>query len=189
MPRENVSNSTKTGTLVFNVVWPRLALFGLLLTLALLIPALGWPQPVAGPLVNALLLITVETLGLWPAIGLGMVTPLGGLLHGLLPLPLAVMIPFIMLGNATLVGVYSGLRTRSRWLALAVAATAKFALLYGAVTLLVVRPLELAFNGPARTVVMPAAIANMMSWPQLVTALAGGLLAFAVLRIFRSPVS
>ncbi len=114
--------------------WPRLAAFGLFLVLALLIPALAWPQPVTGPLVNALLLITVETLGLWPAIGLGLVTPLGGLLHGVLPLPLAVMVPFIMAANAVLVAVYDRLRTRNRWLALGVAAVAKFALLYAAVS-------------------------------------------------------
>src|SRR5512143_2460767 len=124
---------TKTNTLPFDAAWPRLALFGLVLTLALLIPALGWPQPITGPLVNALLLIAVETLGVWPAIGLGMVTPLGGLLHGVLPLPLSVMIPFIMLGNATLAITYNALRLRSRWLALGLAALAKFAVLYAAV--------------------------------------------------------
>jgi hypothetical protein len=180
---------TKTNTLSFDAVWPRLMLFGLLFTLALLVPTLGWPQPVTGSLVNALLLITVETLGLWPAIGLGMVTPLGGLLHGVLPLPLAVMTPFIMLGNATLVGVYNALRSRNRWLALAAAAVAKFALLYGAVTFLVARSLELAVNGAAQTVVMPVTIVNMMSWPQLMTALTGGLLAFAVLRGLKNQVS
>lgn len=179
----------RTNIYRLDTVWPRLAAFGLLLTLALLIPALGWPQPVTGPLVNALLLVTVETLGLWPAIGLGMVTPFGGLLHGVLPLPLAVMIPFIILGNAALVVVYNRLRPYNRWLALGVAAAAKFAVLYGAVTFLVARPLELALNGAARTVVVPAAIVNMMSWPQLVTALAGGLLAFAVLRVLRHLVS
>lgn len=180
----------KTRTYTLDAVWPRLAAFGLLLTLGLLIPALGWPQPVTGPLVNALLLITVETLGLWPAIGLGLVTPLGGALHGVLPLPLVVMIPFIMLGNATLVATYHALgahrRLRgNRWLALGAAAIAKFALLYAAVSFLVARPLELALSGVAKTVIMPSAIVNMMSWPQLVTAVAGGLLAFAALRAFR----
>ncbi len=98
-----------------------------------------------------------------------------------------VMIPFIMLGNATLVAVYDRLRRHNRWLALGVAALAKFGVLYGAATFFVARPLELALGGPARTVVMPAAIVNMMSWPQLVTAVAGGLLAFAVLRIRQKP--
>ncbi len=174
----------RTNTYRLDIVWPRLAAFGALLALALLIPALGWPQPVTGPLVNALLLITVETLGLGPAIALGMVTPLGGLLHGVLPLPLAVMIPFIMLGNATLVVLYNTLRGRSRWLALGMGAVAKFGVLVTSVSFLAARPLQLALTGAPRTVVMPAAIVNMMSWPQLVTAIAGGLLAFAALRAF-----
>jgi hypothetical protein len=173
-------------TYPLDLIWPRLAAFGLLLTLALLVPALGLPQPVTGPLVNALLLITVETLGLWPAIALGMVTPLGGLLHGVLPLPLAVMIPFIVLGNATLVSVYDALRGRNRWLALAVAAFAKFGVIYASVSVLATRPFEFALGGAAQNVVMPGAIVAMMSWPQLATALAGGLLAFALLRLGRA---
>lgn len=166
-----------------DVVWPRLAAFGALLVLALLIPAFGWPQPVTGPLVNALLLLTVESLGLGPAIALGMLTPLGGLLHGVLPLPLAVMIPFIMVGNGALVSLYSVLRKRSCWLALGAGAVAKFAILFVAVSAFAAQPLALSVTGAYRTLVMPAAIVNMMSWPQLATAVAGGLLAFAILRL------
>lgn len=178
----------RTQAFTLDTLWPRVATFGLFLILALLIPALGWPQPVTGPLVNALLLIAVETLGLWPAIALGCLTPLGGLLHGVLPLPLAVMVPFIMLGNATLVTAYNALHLRNRWLALGVAAAAKFGLLYAAVTFFAVRPLELALSGGVAKVAMPAAIVYTMSWPQLVTAIAGGLIAFAVLRVFRNRV-
>ena len=71
---------------------------------------------------------------MWPAIALGMVTPLGGLLHGVLPLPLMVMIPFIMLGNATLVGVYNALRRPESLAGARRRAVAKFGVLYAAVT-------------------------------------------------------
>ena len=173
----------KTQTYAFDSVWPRLGLFGLILALALAIPAFGWPQAVTGTLVNALLLLTVELLGVGPAIALGAMTPLAGLMHGVLPLPMAVMIPFIMLGNATLVSLYAALRSHDRFVALGVAAVAKAAVLYAAVTLLAVRPLDLAMLGASRPVAMPAALVAMMSWPQLVTAVAGGLLAFAILRL------
>jgi hypothetical protein len=172
-----------------DIIWPRLAAFGVLLVLALVIPALGWPRPVTGPLVNALLLVTAETLGLGAAIALGTLTPLGGLLHGVLPLPLAVMIPFIMLGNATLVSVYSALRARSRWLALGLGAAAKFGVLFASASLFAAQPLTLALGAAPQTVTMPTAMVTMMSWPQLVTAVAGGLLAFAVLRVGRNQVS
>ena len=85
----------------------------LLFVLALLIPGLGLPQAITGPLVNALLILTVETAGLGAALAVGMVTPMAGLLHGVLPLPLMVMIPFIALGNATLAGVYMRSGTES----------------------------------------------------------------------------
>jgi hypothetical protein len=55
--------------------------------------------------------------------------------------------------------------------------------LLAAATLLASGPLTLPMGGVAKVVGMPAAPVAMMSWPQLVTAVAGGLLAFAVLRL------
>jgi hypothetical protein len=95
---------TKSIALDSNLKWYRLARLGLLLVLALLIPSLGLPQAITGPLVNALLILTVEIAGLGAALAIGMVTPMAALLRGVLPLPLMVMIPFIALGNATLAG-------------------------------------------------------------------------------------
>ena len=102
----------------------------MLVSLGLLVPALGLPQPVTGPVVNALLIIAVETTGVGAAMLVGMVTPLNALLAGVLPLPLMVMIPFIALGNALFVGIFGALRTRNYWLGVGVAAVAKFGLLY-----------------------------------------------------------
>ena len=165
--------------------WIRLAKIGLLLSLALLIPAFGLPQPVTGPLVNALLILAVESTGIGAAMLAGMITPLNALLHGVLPLPLMVMIPFIALSNAVLVGLYGALRRTNYWLALGVAAVAKFGLLYAAVTWLLVRPLSISMGGTATAMTLPAAIANAMQWPQLATALAGGVIAYAALAGYR----
>ncbi|MHB0858038.1 MAG: ECF transporter S component [Anaerolineae bacterium] len=150
------------------------------LTMALLIPNLGLPQWITGALVNALLLLSVDALGLSQTLVIGMVTPLAAALRGVLPLPLMVMIPFIALGNALFVSLYSAVRPANRWLALAVGALAKFALLYGAVTVLVAHPLRLVLAGASQPVNIPATILHMMSWPQLATALAGGLIAWTV---------
>jgi hypothetical protein len=165
--------------------WFKLARLGLLLALALLIPSLGLPQAITGPLVNALLILTVEAAGLGAALAVGMVTPMAALLRGVLPLPLLVMIPFIALGNAAFTGVYSALRARNRWLARVIGAAGKFALLSVAVTWLAARPLSLMIGGAAQPVGLPASLIRMMSWPQFVTALAGGLLAFGVLGLFK----
>ena len=176
---------TKSIALDSNLKWYKLARLGLLLVLALLIPSLGLPQAITGPLVNALLILTVETAGLGAALAIGMVTPMAALLRGVLPLPLMVMIPFIALGNATLAGVYNALRTRNRWLALVTGAAAKSVLLFAAVTWLVARPLSLVVGGAAQPVALPASLIQMMGWSQFVTALAGGLIAFGVLGLIK----
>jgi hypothetical protein len=169
----------------WSVDWIGLARLALAAALALAITNLGLPQAVTGPLVNALLLLTVEALGVSQAMVVGMLTPMGAALRGILPLPLVVMIPFIALGNATLVGVYGALRQFHRGVALVCGAVAKFALLYTSVALLQARPLALAGPGGVQPVAIPEAMWNMMRWPQLATALAGGLLAFAVMGAYR----
>jgi len=157
---------------------PLTKVFGLLgsVALALAIQSFGWSQAVTGVLINALLLTTATWLGLPQAIILGMVTPLGAALRGVLPLPMVVMIPFIALGNAVLVSVYTALSGRNRAWGLVAGAVAKFAVLFGSVTLLQFAPLTLTVGTTANTVAIPAALATMMSWPQLATALGGGLL-------------
>lgn len=152
------------------------------LGLALAIPNLGLPQGITGPLVNALLLGAAVWLGRDQALLLGFVTPLSAALRGVLPLPLWVMIPFIALGNATLVSLYSALRPRGHWLALALAALAKVALLSAVVTWLSARPLSLAIGGAPQAVILSPGLATMMRWPQLATALAGGALFWGVER-------
>jgi hypothetical protein len=175
---------TQSTALHANVKWINLAKIGLLVSLGLLIPALGLPQTVTGPLVNALLIIAVVTSGVGAGMLVGMVTPLNALLAGLLPLPLMVMIPFIALGNALFAGVFGALRARNYWLGVGVAALAKFGLLFAAVTWLVARPISIASAGGAKPVAISAAIVNMMQWPQLATALAGGVLAYAAVAIY-----
>jgi len=174
---------TKVNILESNVKLFNLARIALFLVLAVLIPSLGLPQPITGPLVNGLLILAVETAGLGTALIVGILTPMAALLHGVLPLPLMVMIPFIALGNAALTSVYNALRGRNRLLALAAGASAKFVLLSVAVTWLAARPLSLLAGGAAQKVLLPPSLVQMMLWPQLVTALAGGLLALGALRL------
>ncbi|NLS78013.1 MAG: ECF transporter S component [Chloroflexi bacterium] len=160
--------------------WAGTAQFVALLALAVIIPNLGMTQLVTGSLVNALLLLTVLWSGVTPALLLGMVTPLGAALRGVLPLPLWMMIPFIAMGNALYSATFGALRRTNRWLAVGAAAAAKFLLLYGVVTLLVSRPLNLLIGGSAQSVSIPASIATMMQWPQLATALIGGAIALSI---------
>jgi hypothetical protein len=171
----------KASTLSSSLSWQRIAKIGLLISLGLLLPAFGLPQVVTGPLVNALLILAVESTGVGAAMVVGMITPLNALFSGILPLPLAVMIPFIALSNAAFVGVYSALRQKNYWLGVVAGAIIKFVLLYSTVTWLVARPISVAMGAAPSAIKMPAAIIYQMQWPQLATALAGGLIAFGLL--------
>ena len=82
-----------------NVKW--LARTAILLALTLAFQMIGLPQPVTGPAVNAMLLISGTYVGALGGIIIGLLTPLIAFARGILPPPLAPMIPFIMLGNAT----------------------------------------------------------------------------------------
>ena len=65
-------------------------------------------------------------------------------------------------------------------LALIAGAVLKFAWLYGVTAWLVANPLQLVAGGAAQAVKLPPTLVTMMQWPQLATALAGGLIALGV---------
>jgi uncharacterized membrane protein len=141
-----------------------------LLALTLAVQFLGLPQWFTGPLVNAFLLLASLLVGMGSGVVIGLLTPWIALLRGILPPPLAPMVPFIMLGNALLVIIFS-LITRKRevlWLnvlALVLAASGKYLLLSQAVRYLVE---------------VPPRVAQAMQIPQLLTALAGGAIALLI---------
>lgn len=168
-----------------SVRWSQLGWFLGLLALGVVIPQIGLPQAVSGPLVNALLLVTVETAGVGVAALVGLATPLNALAGGVLPLPLMAMIPFIGIANAILSTVYGALKAKNRMLALIAGATLKFAWLYGVTVWLTANPLKVAMGGAAQAVQLPATLVSMMQWPQLATALAGGLIVLGGVRLLK----
>jgi hypothetical protein len=149
--------------------------FALLLGVSVLAPMLGLPQLLTGVVVNAALLIACVELGPGAAISIGVLPSLFAVMSGALPAALAPLVPFIMVGNALLVLVFQALRSRSYWLGAVTAAAAKSGLLLGTVGLLV------AATDLLPAPVVPVAL-TMMSWTQLATALAGGVVAYAVLK-------
>ncbi|HET8604752.1 MAG TPA: hypothetical protein VFM09_12545 [Marmoricola sp.] len=149
--------------------------FALLLGASVLAPLLGLPQLFTGSIVNAALLIATVVLGPRAAISIGILPSLFAVMSGQLPGPLAPLVPLIMLGNALLVVVFHALRSRGYWVGAVTAAVAKAGWLFVTAGVLV------AAAGLLPQPVVAVAL-TMMGWPQLVTALAGGLIAFAVLR-------
>jgi hypothetical protein len=135
-------------------------------------------QLIVGPLVNAFLFISAEILSIEAAIWVCLIPSLVSLGVGLLPPLLAPLVPFIMTGNLILVLVFSRLKRKNYWRGAILASLLKFIFLYAS-TLFIAR-------GLIKKEIMAQAIA-MMSWPQLVTALAGSFIAWFVLSKIKLP--
>ena len=146
----------------------------LLFALVIVIQMLGMPQLVTGPLVNMVLFLATFLEGIGSGVVIGFFTPWVAFSRGILPSPLAPMIPFIMIGNALLVVIFGIFRTKpgvTREIAgIVVSALAKYLFLSQSVNFLVEIP------GP---------VAKAMQVPQLVTALLGGALAFVLEKLLR----
>ncbi|MBN2104810.1 ECF transporter S component [bacterium] len=161
-----------------------IARLALLIALTLVIQAMGLPQPVTGPLINALLFLTTGLLGPLAGIMLGIITPVVALIRGQLPSILAPMVPFIAIGNAALVIIYSLIgriilsRIHKQWavfLPIVFASFGKFCVLLLSVRIIV--PVMLGRHFPPK-------IELIMALPQLLTALGGGILFLLMRRIF-----
>jgi len=137
----------------------------ILLALTLAFQMLGLPQPITGPAVNAMLILSTLIMGPAGAAIIGMLTPVIAFLRGILAAPLGPAIPFIVLGNWAYIFTFAGLRKVNQYLALVIAAVLKLLILAGAVRFLLS---------------VPPPVARALQFPQLVTALAGGLVALLV---------
>lgn len=138
-----------------------------LLALASVFPMFRLPQYITGTVVNFVLLIAVYVLGTIGGVTIGCLTPWIALMSG--QMPFAYMPPFIMVGNA-LYAISFGLLRKFKMpgmvLGILIGAVIKFLWLASSVRYLVKAPQKLI---------------QMMTLPQLITALLGGLLAFIVI--------
>ncbi|NQV00755.1 MAG: iron hydrogenase [Parcubacteria group bacterium] len=162
----------KTKTLVIkkvniSVISQFIALTGI----ATVAPLIGH-QIITGSIVNAALFISVVLLGIRGAVLIALVPSLIALTVGLLPSALAPMIPFIVFGNVILILVFACLKQKNYWLAMISASFIKFIFLFSVSSVVV----NLLFQKE-----IAQSIAIMMSWPQLLTALIGGLIAYLFL--------
>jgi hypothetical protein len=133
-------------------------------------------QPITGPIVNATLFLAAALLGTETAIMVGLIPSLIALSVGLLPAVLAPMVPFIMVGNALMIWSFSILNKKNYWAGMIVASLLKFVFLWGtsAIVINLLLKKEIA-----------STVATMMSWPQLWTAVIGGIIAYGVLRAMK----
>lgn len=159
----------------------RTAIFvALLITVQSLSRPLG--QYVTGSLVNFLLIVATMTGGLSCGAAVALISPLMAFFLGI-GIPLPPIVPIVMLGNLSLVSVWSLFVGRSEYslkkiwciLAMCIGAGVKFAVLYAGVVKLAI-PYILTLSDK-----QAAALTLVFSFPQLITAVIGGCLAMAVL--------
>jgi len=171
----------------------KIALSAAFLALTAVVQIIGLPQPVTGPLINAILATAGVVLGILPAILLGCITPVVALFRGQLPGVLAPMIPFIAAGNSIFIFIFTtgiginknAIRNRDitimyNGITIIAASLAKTITLFLSVTYLV----PVIFGAE-----IPGSVAMMMATPQFITAIIGGITALFLLKFFTNSLS
>ena len=143
----------------------KLTKLAILLGLTLTVQMLGLPQPVTGPAVNGMLILSTLAIGPLGAALIGMLTPVLAFTRGILALPLGPAIPFIIAANWAYVLIFAGLQKVNKIVALGVGAVVKFLVLAVAVRFFLA---------------VPPPVAKALQLPQLFTAVLGGLVALFV---------
>lgn len=122
-------------------------------------------QLLVGTIVNASLFGAVWQVGWLGAFWVAVLPSTVALIKGTLPLPMATLIPFIIFSNLILVFVFH-LLPKKNLLSIFLSASLKFIFLFS---------INLFFTGKISAIFL-----KMLSWPQLITALAGGLLIWII---------
>ena len=135
-----------------------------------------------GPIVNAILILVLLLCGLRSAFLVACLPSLMALSGGLLPAVLAPALPFIMISNIIFVVTIDWFYKRSRtdfngyWLGVLSGAALKFVFLFFSVNILAA--------GFIKTPIIPL-VTKMLGWSQLATAIAGGLIAWGILKFLK----
>ncbi|MEA2097480.1 MAG: hypothetical protein U9P70_00130 [Patescibacteria group bacterium] len=159
-----------------------IAQFMALASVVVFLPYLVPSQWIVGPIVNAVLILTLLKFGFRNATAIAIVPSIVALSSGLLPVILAPIVPFIMASNIILIlcvdWCYNNFKdkTKGYWTGVFVGATLKFLFLFFSVNIIsgLLIKQELAIK-----------VAQMMSWPQFYTAVIGGVIAWGVLERFK----
>jgi len=118
-----------------------------------------------------MLLISAGYVGMWSGVIIGLFTPVLAFLFGIMKFP--PMIPFIMIGNALYVLAFSGMRNKP--VGMVLGSLVKFLWLSASVYYML----------PLFGVKAPAVLVEMFTFPQLATAVMGGVLALLVLGLLK----
>lgn len=151
----------------------------------------SFTQYVTGSIVNLIIIVAAAAFGIWTGVAVAVISPVFGVLFGVGP-AFPVLIPFIMLGNLTIAliwGFADQLKTSKpsnnlikNIITAAVAAAAKFLILYVGVVQVAVRFL---LSGEPQAL---DKVSAMFTFPQLITASIGGAIAVLALPLIKRGV-
>lgn len=145
-----------------------------LITIAVIAPSILAHTPqnqwITGTVVNAVFFISAWKLGIVNALFIAVLPSSIALLGGLLLPPQVMLIPYIIISNALLISTFSFMK-KQLLAGMFLASFLKFVFLSGIISIF--------FAGK-----LPTAMIQMMQWPQLITALAGGFIAIALIKKF-----
>lgn len=156
-----------------------LASFLSLTLLATAMPFFIHLQLMTGPFINAIFILVLFLSGIRSAVVVALIPSLMAMSGGLLPAVLAPAVPFIMISNVIYILSIDLIYNRAKnagigyWAGVVIGSAMKFVFLFlsvGMISRLLIKH-ELAAN-----------VAQMMSWPQFATAIAGGVIAWAILK-------
>lgn len=164
----------------YKTLWiTRTAIFAALLIIVQFITAPMGNQFITGSCVNFILIASVMTCGMASGVTVAVISPILAKLVGIGPL--WILIPFVALGNVALCLVWhyvnkkEGLDQKAGYVISIIAgALLKFVVLFIGIGCIAV-PVILKLPDPQAKL-----ITTMFSWPQLITALIGGIIAFFV---------
>lgn len=137
---------------------------------------------IVGPLVNAALVVSTATAGIWSGTAISVIAPFVSAFtnkSAMAPIILSFS-PFIAAGNFILVLMYYLLKNKNKIIGIIAGAVLKFGFLYAAISLFV----SLLKINPN----IAQTLTFLFGWPQLLTALVGGAIALVVIRILEKHI-
>lgn len=144
-----------------------------------MVPVMGeLDQYIIGSLVNACLIIAAITVGASGGVIISILTPVIALMQGEIAFP--IMVPFVALGNIVIVLCVAFLYKKNRVGAFTAGIIAKFITLYITITYIVIPTITPGLEGPKAEAV-PKLLSFKFSWPQIVTATIGSIIAYSIL--------
>jgi hypothetical protein len=147
-----------------------------MVVLAVLFPLFPLQQ-ITGPLVNALLFIAVVILGVRNALLICFLPSIMSVSVGILPLVMLPVVPVIIIGNILLVLLFNYFNKKNFWLGVVIASFVKFIFIYSLATLLATEFIK--------SPMFAKVVGLSMGYLQLVSALAGGIIAWVFLKFIK----